>query len=162
MNLLNAIILDEVFLLKKISFYLFIVASIAVAVWGYFRLKESKEPTGSALEHIPSNAMCVIETKNCSELISQLTRQNLIWNSLLKSASIAVAQNGISYLDSLVNSSPEIAEIISGNSIYWAFIKQEKITEHLILFKLKEKNNESVFVDFFQKVICKGSIGVLI
>ncbi len=143
------------FLLKKISFYLFIVASIAVAVWGYFRLKESKEPTGSALEHIPSNAMCVIETKNCSELISQLTRQNLIWNSLLKSTSIAVAQNGISYLDSLVNSSPEIAEIISGNSIYWAFIKQEKITEHLILFKLKEKNNESVFVDFFKKSFAK-------
>ncbi|MCF8424399.1 MAG: hypothetical protein K9H41_08650 [Bacteroidia bacterium] len=143
------------FILKKIGFYLFIAASIAVAIWGYFRLKESKEPAGSVLEHIPGNAMCVIETENCSELISQLTRQNLIWNSLLSNASITVAQNGISYLDSLVNSSPDIAEIISGNSIYWTFIKQEKNTEHLILFKLKEKNNEGVFVDFFKKSFAK-------
>ena len=155
MKLSNSITLVEVFILKKIGFYLFIAASIALAIWGYFRLKESKEPAGLVLEHIPTNAMCVIETKNCSELISQLTRQNLIWNSLLSNASITVAQNGISYLDSLVNSSPDIAEIISGNSIYWTFIKQEKNTEHLILFKLKEKNNEGVFVDFFKKSFAK-------
>ena len=79
MRLSNSITLDEVFILKKIGFYLFIIASIALAIWGYFRLKESKEPAGLVLEHIPTNAMCVIETKNCSELISQLTRQNLIW-----------------------------------------------------------------------------------
>lgn len=142
-------------LLKKIGFYLFIAASVATAIWGYFRLKESKEPKGSVLEHIPVNAMCVIETKSCNELISQLTRQNLIWNSLLSNTSITVAQNGISYLDSLVNSSPEISEIISGNSIYWTFIKGEKSTEHLILFKVKEKNNEDLFIDFFKKVFVK-------
>jgi hypothetical protein len=133
-----------VFILKKIGFYLFIAASIATAIWGYFRLKESKEPAGSVLEHIPNNAMCVIETENCSELISQLTRQNLIWNSLLSNSSITVAQNGIRYLDSLVNSSKEIAEIISENSVYWSFIKQEKSTEHLILFKLK--GSISIFI----------------
>ncbi len=144
-------------LLKKIGFYLFIALSVAVAIWGYFRLKESKEPKGSVLEHIPANAMCVIETKSCGELISQLTRQNLIWNSLLSNASIMVAQNGISYLDSLVNSSPEIAEVISGNSIYWTFIKEVKGTEHLILFKVKEKNNEDLFIDFFKKVFAKDA-----
>lgn len=144
-------------LLKKIGFYIFIAASVALAIWGYFRLKESKEPRGSVLEHIPANAMCVIETKSCSELISQLTRQNLIWNSLLSNASLTVAQNGISYLDSLVNASPEIAEVISGNSIYWTFIKEVKSTEHLILFKVKEKNNEDVFIDFFKKVFAKDA-----
>jgi len=146
-----------VFILKKIGFYLFIVASMALAIWGYFRLKESKAPIGSVLEHIPGDAMYVIETENCSELISQLTRQNLIWNALLSNSSITIAQNGISYLDSLINSSREIAEIISGNSIYWSFIKQPKSTEHLILFKLKEKNNEEALVDFFNKSFVKDS-----
>jgi hypothetical protein len=146
-----------VLLLKKIGFYLFIAASVAIAIWGYFRLKESKEPKGSVLEHIPANAMCVIETKSCCELISQLTRQNLIWNSLLSNTSIKVAQNGISYLDSLINSSTEIAEVISGNTIYWTFIKEVKSTEHLILFKVKEKNNEELFIDFFKKVFVKDA-----
>ena len=155
--LLNSSNLDVVILLKKIGFYLFILASIALAIWGYFRLKESKEPNASVLEHIPGNAMCVIETKTCSELVSQLTRQNLIWNSLLSNASITVAQNGIRYLDSLVNSKPEIAEVIANNSVYWTFIKEEKRIGHLILFKIKEQNNESLFIDFFTKVFAKDA-----
>ncbi|MBL7936531.1 MAG: hypothetical protein JNM51_12065 [Bacteroidia bacterium] len=153
--MLNTITFDVVYLIKKIAFYVFIVASLAVAVWGYLRLKESKEPNVSVLEHIPANAMCVIETKNCSELVSQLTRQNLIWNGLLTNESMQVAQNGIRYLDSLINSSPEIAHVILDNSVYWSFIKQEKTTEHLIQFKFKEKNNEDLFVNFFKTSFSK-------
>ena len=146
-----------VFLVKKIGFYLFILAAVVAAIWGYFRLKESKEPNASVLEHIPANAACVIETKKCSELVSQLTRQNLIWNSLLSNTSMQVAQNGIRFLDSLVNSSPDISEVLSDNSVYWTFIKNEKTTEHLILFKVKEKNNDVLFTDFFSKVLSKDA-----
>ena len=146
-----------VFLVKKIGFYLFIAASVVLAIWGYLRLKESKEPNTSVLEHIPANVACIVETKKCNELISQLTRQNLIWNSLLSNTSMQVAQNGIRFLDSLVNSSPEISEVLSGNSVYWTFIKTDKITEHVILFKVKEKNNETLFVDFFSKVFTKDA-----
>lgn len=144
-----------VFLVKKIGFYLFIVLSVAVAILGYMCLKESKEPNASVLEHIPANVACVIETKKCSELVSQLTRQNLIWNSLLSNTSMQVAQNGIRFLDSLVNSSPEISDVLSSNSVYWTFIKKEKTTEHVILFKVKEKNNEDLFINFFSKVFSK-------
>jgi hypothetical protein len=133
------------------------MASIAAAIWGYYHLKESKEPNSAVLEHIPANAACVIESNNCSELVSKLTRQNLIWNSLLSNTSLQVAQNGIRFLDSLVNSSVEISEVLSDNSIYWAFIKKEKTTEHVILFKVKEKNNEALFNTFFEKVFAKES-----
>lgn len=146
-----------VYLVKKIAFYVFIVASLVAAVWGYFRLRESKEPNISITEHIPANAMCVIETKNCSELVSQLTRQNLIWNALLSNESMLVAQNGIKYLDSLVNSKSEIAAVISDNSLYWSFVKQGNIIEHLILFKFKEKNNEALFEEFFKSAFSKDA-----
>lgn len=142
-------------LIKKITFYVFIVASLVAAVWGYFRLKESKAPNISVIEHIPSNSVCVIETKNCSEFVSQLTRQNLIWNALLSNESVQVAQNGIRYLDSLVNSKPEIAKIISDNSLYWAFVKKGNANDHVIAFKVKEKNNEEVFNDFFKSSFSK-------
>ena len=146
-----------VYLAKKIAFYVFIVASITAAVWGYFRLKDSKEPNVLVLEHIPTNAICVIETKNCSELVSQLTRQNLIWNSLLSNESMQVAQNGIRYLDSLVNSKPDIASVIIDNSVYWSFVKQGNAIEHLILFKVKEKNNEDLFEEFFKSAFSKDA-----
>lgn len=134
---------------------MFVLASIALAVWGYFRLKETKAPKVSVLEHIPGNAMCIIETKNISELISQLTRQNLIWNSVLSNESMQVAQNGIQYLDSLINSQPDIAEVLKENSLYWSFIKEGKNTEHLLSFKVKEKNEDDLFEDFFEKVFTK-------
>ncbi len=146
-----------VYLVKKIAFYVFIAVALIAAVWAYFRLKESKEPNVSVTEHIPANAMCVIETKNCSELISQLTRQNLIWNALLSNETMLVAQNGIGYLDSLVNSKPEIAEIISDNSVYWSFVKQGNNSEHVISFKLKEKNNEDLINAFFQSSFSKDA-----
>jgi hypothetical protein len=144
-----------VFLIKKIGFWLFVLTSIAFAVWGYFRLKETKAPRVSVLEHIPGNAMCIVETKNSSELISQLTRQNLIWNSVLTEESMQVAQNGIQYLDSLINSQPDIAEVLKDNSLYWSFIRDGKNTEHLLSFKVKEKNEGDVFKEFFARVFAK-------
>jgi hypothetical protein len=142
-------------MVKKIGFYVFIVASLTLACWGYFRLKESKEPNTSVLEHIPTNAICVIETKTCSELVAQLTRQNLIWNSLLSNSSLQVAQNGIRYLDSLVNANKDISEVVSGNSLYWSFVKKDQLTESIISFKVKEKSNDGLFSDFFGKVFAK-------
>ncbi len=142
-------------LFKKIIFYLFICLSIILAVWGYFYLQKSKEPNVAVLDHISIDATCIIETKNCSELISKLTRQNLIWNSLLDNASMIVAQNGIKFIDSLVNLSADVSKTLSNNSVYWSFIKQNKTTEHLILFKLKEKSHEEYLLNFFNKNFTK-------
>jgi len=142
-------------ILKKIGFYLFILASVVIAIWAYLRLKQSKEPSISALEHIPSDAVCVIETKTCTELITQLTRQNLIWNSLLDDEAMEVAQQGIHYMDSLIMSKPEIALMLSKNSVYWSFFKEKSIFNHLILFKIKEKQDESLLIDFFDKTWIK-------
>jgi len=142
---------------KRIAFYVFIAASLVVAIWGYFRLRESKEPTAIVSEHIPASALCVIESKNSIELIKQLTHQNLIWNSLLTEQSIKNAQNGIWYLDSLFKTQYEVANVIDGNSLYWSFIKNGNRTEHLIQFKFKEQNNQALFETFFNKVFKKNN-----
>src|ERR1700752_4977018 len=129
-----------VFIIKRIAFYVFLAASLCVAVWGYFRLKQSKEPKAIVTEHIPANVQCVIETKSTADLITKLTRQNLIWNSLLTEESCLKAQTGIRYLDSLINTHQDVASIIENNSVYWSFINDGKHIEHLVQFKLKEQN----------------------
>jgi hypothetical protein len=149
-------------LLKKISFYLFIAASIGVAIWGYIRLKENKEPKASVIEHIPSSASAVIETKNISDLISQLTRQNLIWNSLLNNTNIANAQYCIQYLDSISKTNSEVTDLINNNGVYLCLFKEVKATHSLMLFKLKEKSNETIFTDFFTKHFKKSQTATTI
>jgi hypothetical protein len=145
-------------LLKKIGFYVFIVASIGAAIWGYVRLKENKEPKASVLEHVPSSAQVVIETKTLSELISQLTRQNLIWNSLLNNANIANAQYCIQYLDSISKTNTEVTDLINNNAVYLCFFKETNTMNSLLLFKLKEKSNETIFTDFFLKHFKKSNL----
>jgi hypothetical protein len=142
---------------KRIAFYVFIAASLAVAIWGYFRLRESKEPSTPVTEHIPANTLCVIECKNSSEFIKQLTHQNLIWNSLLSEESIKRAQNGISYLDSLFKGHSEVENVIDGNSVYWSFFKDGNNTQHLIQFKFKEQSDQKFFKTFFNKVFQKNN-----
>ena len=137
-------------LLKKIGFYVFIVASIGAAIWGYVRLKENKEPKASVLEHITNSAQAVIETKTLSELISQLTRQNLIWNSLKDDVDIANAQNYIQYLDSVCKTNTDISEILTDNSVYLSFIKESNSLQFLLLFKVKEKNIEELRLLFLK------------
>jgi hypothetical protein len=135
--------------LRKIAFYLFLAASLGTAVWAYLRLRESKAPKTSVLEHIPGTASAVIETRQIHDLVQQLTRQNLIWNSLLSEEAFANAQKGIQYLDSLTRASEEVSTMLADNPVYWSFVKEGAKNEHLIQFKLKEQNDEELMEQFF-------------
>jgi len=135
--------------LRKIAFYLFLAASLGVAVWAYFRLRESKAPETSVREHIPVTASAVIETRQIHDLVQQLTRQNLIWNSLLTEEAFANAQKGIQYLDSLTRASEEISDMLEDNPVYWSFVKEGAMNEHLIQFKLKEQKDAELMDQFF-------------
>ncbi len=138
--------------LRKIAFYLFLAASLGVAVWAYFRLQESKAPETSVREHIPGTAAAVIETRQIHDLVQQLTRQNLIWNSLLTEDVFAKAQKGIQYLDSLTRASEEVSAMLEDNPVYWSFVQEGAKHEHLIQFKLKEQKDAELIGQFFSRV----------
>ena len=138
--------------LRKIAFYLFLAASLGVALWAYFRLRESKAPETSVREHIPGTASAVIETRQTHDLVQQLTRQNLIWNSLLTEEVFANAQKGIQYLDSLTRASEEVSAMLEDNPVYWSFVKEGSRHEHLIQFKLKEQKDAELMEQFFSRV----------
>ena len=137
-------------LLKKISFYLFIILSLASAIWGYFKLKESKEPNSNVLEHISNKTFCLIETTTYSDLINQLVRQNLIWNNLSQDPFLKTAQNNTTYFDSLVTEHAELKTILDNNKLFLSCYKQNSTTNYLIQFKIKEASDETYLTSFFK------------
>lgn len=143
--------------LKKIAFYLFLAASLGAAIWAYVGLRESKAPKTSVIEHIPATASAVIETRQVHELVQQLTRQNLIWSSLLTEEVFINAQQGIQYLDSLTRASSDVSSILENNPVYWSFVKEGSKNEHLILFKLKEQKETETINRFFSTVFVQNS-----
>lgn len=136
-------------LLKKISFYAFVVISIATAIWGYFKLKENKEPSSSVLEHIPNNAVFIFETKNIANSINQLTRQNLIWSGLVNESMFEETNTLVQYFDSILKLNQNVSEIMTDNAVYISFFKEKESYQNLIQFKCKEKNNQALFEEFF-------------
>lgn len=144
-------------LIRKIGFYVFLAASLSAAIWGWLRLRESKSPAARIEEHIPASASVVIETQQVHDLVQQLTRQNLIWNSLLTEEAFIKAQKGIQYLDSLTRSSAEISAMLDNNALYWSFVKTAAGQEHLIQFRLKEQKDEETVLHFFSSVFATNS-----
>lgn len=142
---------------RKIVFSVFLAVSLGAAVWAYFNLKKSKAPEVNVIEHIPSSAIAVVETKNVHDLIQQLTRQSLIWKSLQTEELFSNAQKGIRYLDSLTRSSEEISDLLDNNSVYWSFIREGQKNENLLQFKLKEQKDLDQIEQFFQSVFKKSS-----
>lgn len=144
-------------MVKRILFYVFITVSLIAAVWAYIKLKESKQPKADISEHISADALCVIQTKSAQELANQLTRQNLIWNSLLSEESIKQANYGIKYLDSVLTTSDEVSSIIENNQFYWSFYKSNTSLNHLLQFKLKEQSEDDLIETFFATHFQKNS-----
>ena len=146
-------------ILKKISFYLFLALSLACAIWGYFKLKENKEPNSNVLEHISNKAFCLIETNTYSDLINQLVRQNLIWNSLSEDPHLKKAQNNTAYFDSLVAEHTELKTILENNKIFFSCYNQNSNTNYLIQFKLKEASDETYLNTFFKTNLTQDNSG---
>lgn len=136
-------------ILKKIAFYLFITLSISGAIWGYYKLKESKEPNATVLEHISNKALFLIETNNYSDFINQLIRQNVIWNNLSENSDFKLSEKTVLYFDSLVSENKKFKAILNNNALYFSCYKKETL-KYLLQFKLKEKNEKTYFESFFK------------
>jgi hypothetical protein len=137
-------------ILKKISFYLFLALSLACAIWGYFKLKESKEPNSNVLEHISNKTFCLIETNTYSDLVNQLVRQNLIWNSLSEDPHLKKAKDNTTYFDSLVAEHKELKRILDNNKLFFSCYKKNSNINYLVQFKIKEASDENYLNTFFK------------
>ena len=135
-------------MLKKISFYFFIGVSLLIAIWGYFKLIESKEPKSNILEHISDKTFCVIETDSYSELVNQFFRQNIIWNGLSLDSNLNKVKATISYLDSLVVENAELKGILEHNNLFLSCFKQDSTINYLLQFKLKKTSDEHILKTF--------------
>lgn len=135
---------------KKIVFYLFLSISLAFAIWGYYKLKESKEPNSNVLEHISNKTFCLLETNTYSDLVNQLVRQNLIWNSLSEDPHLKKAKNNTTYFDSLVAEHKELKRILDNNKLFFSCYKQNSNINYLVQFKIKEASDETYLNTFFK------------
>ena len=135
---------------KTIFFYVFVVAGLGGAVWGYFYLKQNKKPALNALDVMPNDAVCLLEVSGFHELTNKLINQNLIWNGLINVRQIKSIESQISYFDSLTTQVESIKEFFQGRKINLGFYNESQNMRLLMTFNLQELAQESDFKEILK------------
>lgn len=144
-------------MVRRILFYLFVIASIAGAIYGYLYLSKSKEPQSEITEHIPSNAMFVLYTQDFEQFNKTLVHQNLIWNALKDNKHVVKINSVIHYFDSLRLENDDLKNLLDDNAIYWSVIKENASFHHLLIVKFKEQAQQDLILDLVESKFQKNT-----
>ena len=144
-------------MIRRILFYLFLIVSVAGAVYGYLYLSKSKEPKSEVTEHIPKNAMLVVYTQDFEQLNKSLIHQNLIWNALKDNKHIIKINKVISYFDSLRIANEDVNNLLTDNAFYWSVFKENTSFHHLLLIKFKEQVQQDIIQEIVENNFQKNN-----
>lgn len=143
---------QDLSLIKKIIFGVFIALSLALAIWAYNALQQNKKPSKEVLSVMPDSCILYCSTKNFSDLSIKLNSQSLIFNKWKVFADIKKVSSAIDFYDSLIYNNELINSIIDNNTIHFALYKQD---HWLAGFSLKELKQETELSQLLEKVLIK-------
>lgn len=100
-----------------------IVITLAVLVlgggtWFFIHLSRIKTPAGPALQGIPVNAFCVIETRQSPGTWKKLSQDNIIWDDLCSADAFRKITSTGKLIDSLLKKKTELYGALNNNPLF--------------------------------------------
>ncbi len=141
-------------LIKKIIFGVFVALSIGLAIWAYKALQQNKKPSKEVLAVMPDSCILYCSTRNFTDLSIKLNSQSLIFTKWKSFADVKKLSSVIDLYDSLIYNNELINSIVLNNTIHFAFYKGD---HWLAGFGLKELKQESELCQLLEKVLVKKS-----
>ncbi|MEO6303365.1 MAG: hypothetical protein ABIP51_09330 [Bacteroidia bacterium] len=138
-------------LFKKICFILFVVAAIALGVWAYFNLKNSKKPTVDALSVLPDNCLVYLNTNNFFELNKKINSQSLIADKLKLFGDVDQFCTTLNNFDSVFTANELLAEMIKKSTIHFALYEQN--LSWLAAVNIKRLGNQELIANELAKIL---------
>ena len=134
---------------QKIVFAIFVVLSLSLALFGYYSLKNIKQPSIKALSLIPDNCDALLKFDNYSEFTNSLRNKNLLWQDLQHLSCFEKLEEHLNYFDSIIAANRILSDLILVNPIYLSIYSKNKF---LITCNLVELSNEKSFKNSFIKI----------
>lgn len=131
-------------LLKKILFALFVTSAIALGIWAYFNLKDSKKPTTDALSILPDNCLVYLNTNDFFELNKKINSQSLIADKLKLFKDVNTFCLTLHAFDSVLTSNSTLNEMLKNNTIHFALYEQN--LNWLASFNIKRLGNQDLII----------------
>jgi len=100
---------------NKLLIILGVVLLLGGCAWLFIWFSRSKAPVSPAVNAIPVNAFCVIESQQARATWKKLAQGNLLWEDLGATQTAADISRTARLLDSLLAASPEAAALLENN-----------------------------------------------
>jgi len=136
-------------LLKKIIFGVFVAAALALGLWAYFSLKESKKPTTDALSVLPDNCLVYLNTNDFFELNKKINSQSLIADKLKLFADVNSFCATLHTFDSVFTANTTLNEMLKKSTIHFALYQQN--LSWLAAFNIKRLGNQELIISELAK-----------
>ncbi len=103
---------------KKIIFGIVILAAIAGGIYWFTYTKELTRPISQGINAIPTNAAIIFESKQAKNTWKKLSQTNIMWEELLGTQTFTKLNLQTKYLDSLLNLSPTVLDLLDNHSVF--------------------------------------------
>jgi hypothetical protein len=132
--------------IKSILFWVIVVIGLALAVWAYFHLKQTKKPSLNAIDVLPDSALCVISSNNFEELANKISNQNLIWKELIGIAEFKRINEHLMVFDSVIGENQTLKDFFKKRSLFMAVYDQKNKPAIAIVFNLNDMAQQEDFM----------------
>ena len=142
---------------RKFLFGIVISSILLGGTYWFFYTKKVRTPISEGIKAIPIDAAIVFESKQSKNTWKKLSQTNIMWEALLDTETISELNKQGTFIDSLLQTVPEISQLLDGHSIYIsAHATTNNHFDLLYAFSLPNITYKSSIEDFFEnKIILK-------
>ncbi|HPB25784.1 MAG TPA: hypothetical protein PLB59_08510 [Bacteroidales bacterium] len=134
-----------------------VLAIVALLVVGYSYLKRLKDPVLPAIKAIPESTVCLMEFKNTLSLWDRLHEKNNLWKELQCLSFVSDLNRGLQALDSLANTDDDVADILTQNPLYVAWVPDRAVYRYLFAITLNGPHREKLVDEFMRAHFSQGN-----
>ena len=103
---------------RKILFGIVVSAILLGGIYWFFYTKEARTPISDGINAIPTDAAIVFESKQSKNTWKKLSQTTIMWEELLGTEAIASLNKQGKFIDSILQTAPEISQLLEEHSIY--------------------------------------------
>ncbi len=141
-------------MLRKIIFGTVVTVLLGGGLYWFFYTKEARMPVTEGINAIPSDAAIIFESKQSKNTWKKLSQTNIMWEELLGTQVIDRLNRMGSSIDSILQTVPEIAQLLDEHSVYISAHKTRKNDFDLLyVYSLPDLTYTSAVEDFFREKI---------
>ncbi len=139
---------------RKILFGIVVAAILIGGVYWFFYTKEAQIPISKGINAIPMDVAIIFESKQSKNTWKKLSQTNIMWEELLGTQTIAELNKQGTSIDSILQITPEISQLLEEHSFYIsAHATAKNNFDLLYVYSLPNLTYKNTVADFFNKKI---------